>query len=408
MRHWFYCVEIEKWWEQVECKFHLNHFKYTIRLQYCMVFYFCQRRIGSIIMSSNSKQGLGMQGITLRNLNGRNYRLHTVTLNGVEHRQNSSFATNTAIQLERGQQAEIHVPVPEASIGSIIGRRGETIRRLEQEYRVNITIPRSGISRNISIRGTEQAIQKAQRAIIQKITPYQRPSHFISLPFHGKLFQQKIAKLQQDLIQVATEQISDDLDDNDNGIDESIFVKPERLHLTLGILLLDSKEKIDQAINTLQELSTEIDAILNNQPLMVEINGLKLMKGTPDNAHVMYVEAKDSSGDRLDKISALLRERFNQAGLLLEADRPLKLHLTIINTTHRGKTTTTRSSATEKSEAANKKYSNRIPFRATEMLQVYESCQVGTFECLTIEIARMGSHSPDHGGYIAESAIKIS
>ncbi|RKP25127.1 hypothetical protein SYNPS1DRAFT_22866, partial [Syncephalis pseudoplumigaleata] len=170
-----------------------------------------------------------------------------------------------------------------------------------------------------------------------------------------------------------------------HSTDKSIYIKPECLHLTLGILLLDSKEKIKQAVDLLEESAPAIATLLDKQPLSVEIGDLKLMKGTPGKSHVAYLDVKDATGDRLMQLGALLRERFHQAGLLLEPERPLKLHLTIVNTTKRSKA----------GPSPHHRHASRLPFRATEMLNRFASCQLGVFSCPTVEIARMGSQRRD-------------
>ncbi|KAI8054551.1 AKAP7 2'5' RNA ligase-like domain-containing protein [Syncephalis plumigaleata] len=344
-------------------------------------------------MHPTIKQGLSMQGITLRKINGRNYRLHTATLNNCKPENEDS---NTE-EIEQCNTITLHVDVAETSIGAIIGRQGETIRKLEQQHRVSINIPNSGNPRDITIQGTQQAVANAHKAINKKIAPKLRPSHFISLPFYDTNFQQKVVELQEKLLHAVNDETSVNGDIRTNSTDKSIYIKPEYLHLTLGVLLLNSKEKVKQAVDILEGSSAEIAKILDNQPLSVEISNLKLMKGAPDQAHVMYLDARDPAGtNKLSQTSALLRERFHQAGLLLEAERSLKLHLTIINTTKRSKT-----------EPTQRKDFLRMPFRATEMLQLYGSYELGVFPCPTIEVARMGSRSPVHGGYIAEGSISV-
>jgi hypothetical protein len=90
-----------------------------------------------------------------------------------------------------------------------------------------------------------------------------------------------VAELQKKLLHTVNEETSINGNIRTNSTDKSIYIKPECLHLTLGVLLLNSKEKIKQAVDILEGSSAEITKILDNQPLSVEIGNLELMKGTP-------------------------------------------------------------------------------------------------------------------------------
>lgn len=51
------------------------------------------------------------------------------------------------------------------------------------------------------------------------------------------------------------------------GIDESIFVKPEQLHLTIVMLKLYSDDLRFRAQQLLQDLQPQVQALLDGQPL---------------------------------------------------------------------------------------------------------------------------------------------
>jgi len=65
---------------------------------------------------------------------------------------------------------------------------------------------------------------------------------------------------------------------------------------------------------------------------------MKPAQGDLDQAHVMWLGPLlegDDDARRLKEVCALVNKEFVDAGLLVDGRRPLKLHCTIINTTHR-------------------------------------------------------------------------
>ena len=131
------------------------------------------------------------------------------------------------------------------------------------------------------------------------------------------------------------------------------------LHLTLGVMSLVSKERIDEAARFLKELdvqgmlknsadgtiSSNVTAIrteeakieatqdkTNSAPLVVTLRGLQPMQA-PEKTSILFAAPHDSSG-RLMRFSEALRQAFLKEGLVKHEDRGLKLHATIVNTVY--------------------------------------------------------------------------
>jgi len=157
------------------------------------------------------------------------------------------------------------------------------------------------------------------------------------------------------------------------GLDGSIVIKPERLHLTLGVMSLssprdkswrplrvgeqctenysNSSENIEQttesALSLLRSLSEPLAERLSStgSPLSINfayIDTMKPPRGTAaGEAHVLWAGPENSlnGGDenrKLHEICNFIRNSFKTAGYIVE-DRPLKLHCTLVNTIHRKK-----------------------------------------------------------------------
>jgi activating signal cointegrator complex subunit 1 len=127
------------------------------------------------------------------------------------------------------------------------------------------------------------------------------------------------------------------------------------LHLTLGVMSLGPLE-LEEAKQYLQDLdlhillrdityrrvaekaaeSGEIAENLNaatmpdTDALTINLESLIPMQ-SPHKTSILYAEPRDSS-QRLQPFAEALRVLFKEKGLLVEDDRPLKLHATIMNT----------------------------------------------------------------------------
>lgn len=121
-----------------------------------------------------------------------------------------------------------------------------------------------------------------------------------------------------------------------HGIEESIFIKPATLHLTVLMLKLWSKERVAAAAEALKEC----------------------MKGSPAKAHVLYARVEEANQEnRLIRACKVIKDAFMEAGLVAEKDmnQELKLHATLMNTSHR------------KRKRGNR-FGKRIPFDARQIL----------------------------------------
>lgn len=122
------------------------------------------------------------------------------------------------------------------------------------------------------------------------------------------------------------------------GIDKSIFIKPATFHLTVLMLKLWNNERVAAAAEVLQNVSSKIKEALEGRPIAVTLKGLALMRGSPQKAHVLYARVEEvGSGERLQRACQVIIDAFVEAGLVLEKDSrsTLKLHATLMNTSHR-------------------------------------------------------------------------
>ncbi|KAJ4868420.1 putative eukaryotic LigT [Raphanus sativus] len=133
------------------------------------------------------------------------------------------------------------------------------------------------------------------------------------------------------------------------GIEKSMFISPNSLHLTVVMLKLENKEAVDAAQDILKSVSTSVRHALDNRPVFIRLKGLDCMNGSLDKTRVLYapVEEVGGEGRLLRACSILLSLRayfssyiiigaFVNAGFAgKDAKSRLKLHVTMMNATYR-------------------------------------------------------------------------
>ncbi|GFY97066.1 putative eukaryotic LigT [Actinidia rufa] len=125
------------------------------------------------------------------------------------------------------------------------------------------------------------------------------------------------------------------------GIERSIFIKPKTFHLTVLMLKLWNKDRVDAAAEVLQSVSSKVVEALESRPVSVRLKGLECMRGPLAKARVLYAPVEEIGSDgrllRACTFLEVITDAFVEAGLVLEKDaqQKLKLHATVMNARHR-------------------------------------------------------------------------
>lgn len=132
-------------------------------------------------------------------------------------------------------------------------------------------------------------------------------------------------------------------------IPESAVRPVGSLHLTVGVMSLQTPGRIEKALEMLQTVDirsmrqsenetsaastidpkqeTSIDTV---GPIKVSLESLHSMHA-PQKTSILFTAPVDTSGSLLNLCSNL-RTHFTEAGLMVADDRPMKLHATVLNT----------------------------------------------------------------------------
>ncbi|CAE5967475.1 unnamed protein product [Arabidopsis arenosa] len=283
----------------------------------------------------------------------------------------------------------VSLEVGASLIKFIRGKEGTTQMKLEEEMGVKIILPSSRDEDHISIEGgSVDCVTKASERIATIIDEVVRSpsldySHFVSLPLaiHPELvdklvnFQNSILGIhsiasdkQDDQANRATTNVAVDLKANsetnqvnvgiksipivsyppkaksksstllDLGIEKSIFIKPSTFHLTVVMLKLWNKDRVNAARDVLKSISPSVMDALDNKPVFIRLKGLDCMRGPLDKTRVLYAPVEEIGDEgRLLRACQVITDAFVKAGLVLEKDakQSLKLHVTVMNARHR-------------------------------------------------------------------------
>ncbi|KAF7025481.1 hypothetical protein CFC21_037651 [Triticum aestivum] len=212
---------------------------------------------------------------------------------------------------------------------------GSVQKQIEQETRVKIIFPSAKEETLVALEGkSAESIRKASERISKILgeavqSPMLDYSHFISLPLaiHPALVE-KLNNFQRSILRASASNVDSDKDESlsegsmeeideaanpsvsvklpvkeensvivkmDNkgsqpefSIDKSIFIKPKMFHLTVLMLKLWNKDRISQASEVLQSISSQVNEALENRPISIQLKGLTCMKGSPARARVVY------------------------------------------------------------------------------------------------------------------------
>ncbi|WWC64967.1 uncharacterized protein I303_107581 [Kwoniella dejecticola CBS 10117] len=148
----------------------------------------------------------------------------------------------------------------------------------------------------------------------------QKPTHFLCIPLINVTSRNQLEASLATLKHAATRRIPPEA-----------FRPIGSLHLTLGVMHLNSPAEVDRAIAYLhgEEVRGALDS-LGTGPLVCTLSSLSSMR-SPKKTSVIYTEPLDST-DRLLPVSRRINELFVKSNLIIPENRPSRLHVTLINT----------------------------------------------------------------------------
>ncbi|KAJ6427519.1 hypothetical protein OIU84_023003 [Salix udensis] len=353
----------------------------------------CQWRPVSV--SASNSQG------SANELDGDTIKVAQVVTDNCDSTISAGVLDDTVKPIISSEKHSLSLEVGASLFRFIKGKEGSTQKKIEEEMGVKIVFPSSKKEESIVIEGIStdcvtRASEKIQAVMDEAIESSLDYSHFVSLPLaiHPELID-KLINFQNSILgnnDVSADEnleSSDSIEDtsdienkgqelikgrdvavelkvedekhvkvgltsiplvsyppkpsrlpnaSDFGIDKSIFIKPTTFHLTVIMLKLWNKERVNAASGVLKSISSKVIDALDNQPIFIRLKGLDTMRGSLSRARVLYAPVEEiGSEGRLLRACQVIINAFVEAGLVLEKDakQKLKLHATVMNARHR-------------------------------------------------------------------------
>ncbi len=221
-------------------------------------------------------------------------------------------------------KAKLHVA--SAFFAILIGKKGTTKKRLENETRTKISIPKQGVeNEDVEVRGDSRSNVASACTRIDLIVSNARQrqgfTHFVSIPVNMPEMQTACNQFTAE----ALEKCGDA-----RGLEESVFQGPTLLHMTICTLALMDDIERKKAIDILHNICTDE---LDMKDIKVAIKGLEIMNDDPSEVDVVYAKV---NSDRLQTAANAIVEKFRKSGLVAAKQyERVKLHVTLINTLFR-------------------------------------------------------------------------
>ncbi|KAI9300801.1 kinase A anchor protein [Cunninghamella echinulata] len=250
----------------------------------------------------------------------------------------------------------------------------------------------------------------------QLIHKKSRPSHFLSIPIVSPSIKQAYSTL------LNTPLFS--------SLDPQTLIQQDNLHITLGVMSLNTTDEISQATALLHDKCLPLiqSYQTSSAPLTIDLHQLDVMQCNPKSAHVLYVQVKDNShNNSLYQLCNDINQIMVDNGLMEKDNRPLKLHVTLINTIYGKKRSNEMANSSNQREVSNEsintmdsnnnkekdnhgkdnnkkrhfiskrsKQKKRISFDATSILDTYGDIHLGSFTLDKLHLMKMGRTGPSN------------
>jgi len=309
--------------------------------------------------------------IEIIQIGGRQYRKAIISAPTNLHKSSTNEEENKYKQEEDEEVAphglDIHyddferkytlsIIVDKAFLPFVVGKERANIERIKKETGAFITIPGpASIDEHVVITAErEKIVVAAKNRIDEAIVvgmnrlPY---THFISFPLTIGDIPKNFTKFKSSILE--------NYMDASPGLDESCFIEPERLHLTILMLKLYSQEQIKKTQELFKDnkFLDQVQRILDGRPIIIEIKGLEIMGDDPSDVGVLYGKLTETEGaTTLKTLCDFLITSFLQTNLISDEEivrqrlysyhtnedtgietktLKIKFHATLINTKYR-------------------------------------------------------------------------
>lgn len=302
------------------------------------------------------------------------------------HQQQTSPATARNPSISSGSFKET-ICCPNALFRHVIGFRGQTIKRLQEETGANIQVPRERNARGLVVQANSQESLEAAVTRIELLLSEKRWKepfqHFVSIPLTSDCIKDGFENFKAQVLQRCG---------NDKSVEEKLFQDKNKIHLTIGALVLLDNSECDKAVELMQRMGKS-SIFKEAMSMHVQVCGIEYMNDDPQMVDVLYAKVRCAEKPGfLQKLADYIVSEFVQAGFMKREHEHVKLHATVMNTIR-----TAEKISPAPHEKGQKKKLKRETFDAKNILSYFDKYDFGTFPLDNIHISRR--FSTDTSGY---------
>lgn len=217
------------------------------------------------------------------------------------------------------------VDVPADLLGLVIGKGGESRRRIERTSNCTLVMPRRNSELPVVVRARSQASVDRGRTQVELSIEGKRfnkaPGYFLAF------------SLAVDSVQRGYGEFKRRLTEKYAHLNERLFQPEKRLHLTIGMLYLLGGGEVEKAKALLDKCRTRVNNLIADfevSEASFEIEGIETMNDDPYMTDVIYAKVTDP-GELLQAITQDTIEQFIEADIAKKEHDRVKLHCTIMN-----------------------------------------------------------------------------
>uniref|UniRef100_A0A5S6QPU5 KH domain-containing protein n=1 Tax=Trichuris muris TaxID=70415 RepID=A0A5S6QPU5_TRIMR len=287
----------------------------------------------------------------------------------------------------------------------IVGHKGDTRRRLEMETATVVEVPKPDAKGFVVITGSERANVASCARRIQLIVGSARSrqpfTHFLSIPFNSDEIKAGFGDFQKRVLLSS---------DSRGGITDDLFQRADRLHMTIGTLVLMSETERQTAKELLIRCNEEVIRPLLGRSLdetLCSLEGIEYMNDDPGQVDVLYAKVVMPSEDEQERLQTMVDQVcafFQPCGLMKKELERVKMHVTIMNDLFRERNDQSTMPQTADGESAELGRRVRCPFDARRILKEFGNFRFGVQPSLSLHLSQRYSYGQD-GYYLCTSKV---
>ncbi|KAI8438190.1 hypothetical protein MSG28_010811 [Choristoneura fumiferana] len=183
-------------------------------------------------------------------------------------------------------------------------------------------------------------------------------------------------------------------DCSSQGVEESVFISANKLHLTVGVMsLMDDEEKL---------LATTL--LTDAKEKVIIMKGLAYMKNNPEKIDVLYAKVEEcgSQSGSLQQVADGVVDHFHSKGLMKKEEfgrKNVNLHVTLLNSRYRARASS--------QDVRTRQRIFRQSFDGTQILEKFGDYEFGVMEFGDIHLSQFGDIGAD-GYYLPLSIVSCA